>query len=51
MTDVTPPRGPSGPSDERPEAGDELTPEELACGYLDGELARTSAPGSRPTPR
>ena len=39
MTDVTPPRGPSGPSDERPEAGDELTPEELACGYLDGELA------------
>lgn len=39
MTDVTPPSGPPGPSDERAGAGDELTPEELACGYLDGELA------------
>ena len=38
MTDVTPPRGPSGPSDERAGAGDELTPDELASGYLDGEL-------------
>ncbi len=39
MTDVTPPRGPSGPSDERAGAGDELTPDELASGYLDSELA------------
>jgi hypothetical protein len=38
MTDVTPPSGPPGRSGDRAAAGDELTPEELACGYLDGEL-------------
>jgi hypothetical protein len=38
MTDVTPPSGPPGPSGARVGGGDELTPEELACGYLDGEL-------------
>ena len=43
MTDVTPPTGPSGPSGELTGAGDELSPEELACGYLDDELA----PGDR----
>jgi hypothetical protein len=43
MTDVTPPTGPHGPYGELTGAGDELTPEELACGYLDDELA----PGGR----
>ena len=37
MTDVTPPSGPPGPG-ELSGAGDELSPEELASGYLDGEL-------------
>jgi hypothetical protein len=39
MTDVTPPTDPPGPSGELTGAGAELTPEELACGFLDGELA------------
>jgi hypothetical protein len=38
MTDVTPPSGPPGGPGDLHEAGDELTPEELACSYLDGEL-------------
>jgi hypothetical protein len=38
MTDVTPPSGRPGPSGEPAGPGDELTPEELASGYLDDEL-------------
>ena len=38
MTDVTPPSGPPGRSGEPTGTGDELTPEELASAYLDGEL-------------
>jgi hypothetical protein len=41
MTDVTPPSGPAAPPGGLPGDGDELTPEELASAYLDGELNAT----------